>query len=106
MSHPKPRLVVTVFCLFSLLAGCAIHRDPDPKEVMSRVRIGMTKDDIIDRIGPPDDNWGPVYSECSEYGFGKFGADRYAIYFNNQRRVIFSEHAPCSLDRARTLGTR
>ncbi|BAN27026.1 hypothetical protein BRPE64_DCDS00900 (plasmid) [Caballeronia insecticola] len=92
--------------MLSVFAGCAFHADPDPKEVMSRVRVGMTKDDVVDRLGPPDDNWGPVYSECSEYGFGKTNADRYAIYFNNQRRVIYSEHAACNLNRSRALGTR
>jgi hypothetical protein len=92
-------------CLFAMLSGC-ITSNPDPAEVMARVKPGMTKDEMIDRVGPPDGNWGPWHSQCIEYGFGKYAADRYAVYINNQNRVVFSEHARCSVKRAESVGLR
>jgi osmotically inducible lipoprotein OsmE len=102
----KTCFVAGLVCLLTAVAGCSTVKDPDPKEVMSRVRIGMTNDDVVDRLGPADASWGPEYARCLEYTFGKQGADRYAIYFNNQRRVTYSEHAECKLKRAQRLGLR
>jgi hypothetical protein len=91
-------------CVVASLSGCA--SDPNPTEVMSQVHVGMTKDEVIDRLGPPDGNWGPWHSQCIEYGFKKYAMDRYAIYINNKDRVIFTEHAGCSVARAEQLGLR
>ena len=89
------------------LNGCsAFVKDPDPKEYMSRVKVGMTRGEVEDRLGPPDGNWGPWHSVCTEYGFGKYGTDRYAIYYNNQSRVVFTEHAGCNIARAKQVGLR
>ncbi|WP_321797294.1 outer membrane protein assembly factor BamE [Caballeronia sp. J97] len=89
------------------LSGCsAFSKDPDPKEYMSRVKVGMTRADVEDNLGPPDGSWGPWHSVCTEYGFGKHGADRYSIYYNNQSRVVFMEHAGCSVTRAKEVGLR
>jgi hypothetical protein len=91
-------------CMLTVLSGCA--SDPSGPEVMSQVKIGMTKDQVIDRLGPPDGTWGPWHSQCIEYGFARFARDRYAVYINNQSRVIFTEHAACNPQRAIELGLR
>jgi outer membrane protein assembly factor BamE (lipoprotein component of BamABCDE complex) len=97
-------VLACVACVLSVLFGCA--SEPVATDVMSRVHVGMTKDDVIDRLGPPDGNWGPWHSQCLEYGFQKYAKDRYALYVNNQERVIYIEHANCNVKRAESLGLR
>ncbi|WP_086972826.1 outer membrane protein assembly factor BamE domain-containing protein, partial [Caballeronia glebae] len=73
------------------LSGCsAFVKDPDPREYMSRVKIGMTRADVEDHLGPPDGNWGPWHSQCTEYAFNSHGGDRYSVYYNNQSRVVYT----------------
>ncbi|CCD40131.1 unnamed protein product [Candidatus Paraburkholderia kirkii UZHbot1] len=89
------------------LNGCsAFVKDPHPQEYMSRVKGGMTRGDVEDRLGPPDRSWGSWHSVCTEYGFGNHGTDRYAIYYNNQSRVVYTEHAGCNIARAKQVGLR
>lgn len=98
---------VSLICVLIGLSGCSsLVKDPDPQEYMSRVKIGMTRADVEDSLGPPDGNWGPWHSQCTEYGFGKHGADRYAIYYNNKSRVVYTEHGACSVAKAREVGLR
>jgi outer membrane protein assembly factor BamE (lipoprotein component of BamABCDE complex) len=91
-------------CIAAMLGACA--SEPNPVDVMSRVKPGMTKDEVIDRLGPPDGSWGPWHSQCIEYGFQKYARDRYAIYINNRSRVVYIEHATCSVKRATEVGLR
>jgi hypothetical protein len=89
------------------LNGCSVlSKDPDPQQYMSRVKIGMTRADVEDSLGPPDGNWGPWYSPCTEYAFQKHGTDRWSVYYNNQNRVVFTEHAACNVQRAKQVGLR
>ncbi|BBQ01313.1 hypothetical protein BSFA1_64410 (plasmid) [Burkholderia sp. SFA1] len=107
MIQSKACLAWALVCAVLGLNGCAAFiPDPNPTEFMSRVKIGMTRADVEDRLGPPDGNWGPWHSQCTEYGFGKHGADRYAVYYNNQSRVVFTEHANCNVERAKEVGLR
>jgi hypothetical protein len=100
----KFSMLASVACIVTMLGGCA--SEPYGPDVMSRVKVGMTKDQVVDRLGPPDGNWGPWYSQCIEYGFGAYARDRYALYTNNQSRVVFIEHAKCNLQRAEQMGLR
>jgi hypothetical protein len=104
MLKMKYSVLAGVMCLLSVLSGCA--SEPNGPEVMSRVQVGMSKDEVVDRLGPPDGNWGPWHSQCIEYGFRKYATDRYAIYVNNRNRVIAIDHAQCSVKRAEQLGLR
>ncbi|SAK82861.1 hypothetical protein AWB79_05542 [Caballeronia hypogeia] len=99
--------LVGLACVLAGLSACAAFiPEPDPTEFMSRVKVGMTRADVEDRLGPPDGNWGPWHSLCTEYGFGKHGADRYSVYYNNQTRVVYTEHAACNVTRAKEVGLR
>jgi hypothetical protein len=109
MRDSKAWVATGLICVLAGLAGCSTFgkdKDPDPRDYMSRVKTGMTRADVEDRLGPPDGSWGPWYSVCTEYGFSKWGTDRYAIYYNNQKRVVFTEHAACNPKRAEQLGLR
>lgn len=107
MPELNARVIVMLACVLIGLNGCsAFVKDPDPKEYMSPVKVGMTRAEVEDRLGPPDGSWGPWHSQCTEYGFGKHGSDRYSIYFNNQSRVVYTEHAACNVQRARQVGLR
>ncbi|SAK77907.1 hypothetical protein AWB77_03703 [Caballeronia fortuita] len=107
MFQSKVCSVVGLVLVLIGLNGCSVFiKDPDPTEFMSRVKVGMTRADVEDHLGPPDGSWGPWHSVCTEYGFGKHGVDRYAVYYNNQSRVVFTEHAGCSVSRARQVGLR
>ncbi|EKS69470.1 MULTISPECIES: outer membrane protein assembly factor BamE [Caballeronia] len=89
------------------LNGCsAFVKDPDPQEYMSRVKVGMTRAEVEDSLGPPDGNWGPWHSLCTEYAFKKHGTDRWSVYYNNQNRVVYTEHAGCNVKRAKEVGLR
>ena len=89
------------------LNGCsAFVKDPDPQEYMSRVKVGMTRAEVEDSLGPPDGNWGPWQSLCTEYAFKKHGTDRWSVYYNNQNRVVYTEHAGCTVKRAKEVGLR
>ncbi|BCQ27004.1 outer membrane protein assembly factor BamE (plasmid) [Caballeronia sp. NK8] len=107
MLKSKTCLVMALLGALIGLNGCsAFIPDPDPTEYMSRVKIGMTRADVEDHLGPPDGNWGPWHSQCTEYAFKKHGVDRYSVYYNNQNRVVFTEHAACNVARAREVGLR
>ncbi|SAK53062.1 hypothetical protein AWB76_01802 [Caballeronia temeraria] len=89
------------------LSGCAAFiKDPDPQEYMAPVKVGMARAEVEDKLGPPDGNWGPWYSVCTEYAFKKHGTDRWSVYYNNQSRVVYTEHAGCNLERAKQVGLR
>jgi hypothetical protein len=104
MRELKRFVTASVAGIAVIVCGCA--SDPSPADVMARVKPGMTKGEVIDRLGPPDNSWGPWHSQCIEYGFGKYARDRYAVYINNQSRVVYSEHAVCSVKRSEELGLR
>ncbi|SAK57877.1 hypothetical protein AWB75_02278 [Caballeronia catudaia] len=107
MIKSKLFLALALLAVLLGLNGCAAFiPDPNPQEYMSRVKIGMTRADVEDNLGPPDGNWGPWHSLCTEYAFGKNGVDRYAVYYNNQNRVVFTEHAGCNVTRAKQVGLR
>lgn len=107
MLESKACGVVGLVLILTGLSGCSVFsKDPDPREYISRVKVGMTREDVEDNLGPPDGNWGPWHSQCTEYAFKDHGADRWSVYYNNQHRVVYTEHAACNVKRAKEVGLR
>jgi hypothetical protein len=105
MRGMKLFVIAGAACVLASLHGC-MTSEPNGAAVMTQVKPGMTKDEVVDRLGPPDGNWGPWHSQCIEYGFGRYAKDRYAVYVNNQSRVVLVEHAGCNVKRAEEAGLR
>ena len=107
MLKSKVCVLTGLLCVVLGLSACSFSsKEPNPQQYMSRVQVGMTRAAVEDHLGPPDGNWGPWHSQCTEYAFGKDGVDRYSVYYNNQSRVVYSEHASCNLARAKQVGLR
>ncbi|WP_175772694.1 hypothetical protein [Paraburkholderia phenazinium] len=50
---------------------------------MSSVHPGMTRDDVVNRIGPPDHLYGPNGNDCLEYSLGDDGQVPFAVHFRD-----------------------
>ncbi|NIE68062.1 hypothetical protein [Burkholderia sp. Ax-1719] len=90
-----------VVCLAALaaalgLSACVSSSIPAPEVTMSKVTRGMSQNDVIARVGPPDRVRGENGNECYQYALGKYGDVPFAVYFQRQA-VVASERASCNL---------
>jgi hypothetical protein len=63
---------------------------------MSKVTRGMSQNDVIARVGPPDRVRGENGNECYQYALGKYGTVPFAVYFRRQA-VVASESGSCNV---------
>jgi hypothetical protein len=74
------------------ISACAPTKKPE--SVMSSVHPGMTRDDVVSRIGPPDHLYGATGKDCFEYLLGDDGHVPFAVYFSGNIAVT-AVHANC-----------
>ncbi|POR49500.1 hypothetical protein B0G62_111169 [Paraburkholderia eburnea] len=86
---------VALFAAFGLSA-CVSSPTPAPEVTMSMVKHGMSQNDVIARVGPPDRMRGENGNECYQYALGKYGDVPFAVYFRYQT-VVASERGSCNL---------
>lgn len=87
------RLVCCALFVVALgISACASTIKPE--SVMSSVRPGMTRDDVVNRIGPPDHLYGSTGNDCFEYSLGDNGQVPFAVYFRGDIAVT-AVHANC-----------
>ncbi len=90
-----------VVCLAALaaalgLSACVSSSIPAPEVTMSKVTRGMSQNEVIARVGPPDRMRGQNGNECYQYALGKYGDVPFAVYFRHAA-VVASERASCNL---------
>lgn len=86
---------VAILAAFGLSA-CVSSSIPAPEVTMSTVTRGMSQNDVIARVGPPDRVRGENGNECYQYALGKYGNVLFAVYFR-QQAVVASEQGTCNL---------
>ena len=69
---------------------------PAPDVTISSITQGMTQNDVMKRIGPPDRVLGENGNECFQYALGKYGDVPFAVYFK-QRAIAATTRAKCDL---------
>ena len=84
-------LVATV-----LAASACTSPTPAPDVTISSITQGMTQNDVIKRIGPPDRVLGENGNECFQYALGKYGNVPFAVYFR-QSDVAATASAKCNM---------
>lgn len=97
----KTLLCCTLAAAALALAACSAPT-AKPETVMSTVAPGMTQNDVIKRVGPPDRFYGESGNECFQYALGKYGDVPFAIYFKRQT-VIATARASCDPAQVRAL---
>jgi len=75
-------------------ASACTSPTPAPDVTISSITHGMTQNDVIKRIGPPDRMLGENGNECFQYALGNDGDVPFAVYFR-QRAVTATARAKC-----------
>lgn len=100
---PTPRTVTCVLGLFAVLLtleGCFFFRSkPDPKaqEITSRLSPGLTTEEVIELVGPPQRRGQNLFDKKKEYWIYEFVKERKGkkrsgnASRNGQERVLDSE---------------
>jgi hypothetical protein len=78
------------------MSACISSPVPAPEVTMSKVTRGMSQNDVIARVGPPDRVRGENGNECYQYALGKYGDVPFAVYFHRQA-VVASERGSCNV---------
>ncbi|WP_322053845.1 hypothetical protein [Paraburkholderia bannensis] len=78
------------------LSACISAPLPAPEVTMAKVTRGMSQNDVIARVGPPDRVRGENGNECYQYALGKYGDVPFAVYFR-QQAVVASERGSCNV---------
>jgi hypothetical protein len=99
----KVMMASLVAAMAVVVSGCA---GTPPEQTAAQVKQGLTQDQVIVRLGPPDRFMGPIYAQCFEYRLGKTGQYPYSVYFNRDKRAVFANNANCSVDMAKRVGIR
>lgn len=77
-------------------ASACTSPTPAPDVTISSVTRGMTQNDVIKHIGPPDRTLGENGNECFQYALGNYGDVPFAVYFK-QHAVTTTARAKCNL---------
>jgi osmotically inducible lipoprotein OsmE len=86
MNFEINRLVCCALFVIALgISACASTIKPE--SVMSLVHPGMTRDDVVNRIGPPDHLYGSTGNDCLEYSLGDDGKAPFAVYLRGDIAV-------------------
>ena len=100
---PTPRTVTCVLGLFAMLLsleGCFFFRSkPDPKaqEITSRLSPGLTTDEVLDLVGPPQRRGQNLFDKKKEYWIYELATQQKSkkrsdtASRNGQGRVLDSE---------------
>jgi hypothetical protein len=78
------------------VSACMSSPTPAPDVTISFIKQGMTQNEVMKRIGPPDRMLGENGNECYQYALGKYGNVPFAVYFK-QRVVAATDRANCNL---------
>jgi hypothetical protein len=81
-------------------ASACTSPTPSPDVTISYVTEGMTQNDVVKRIGPPDRVLGENGNECFQYALGPYGNVPFAVYFR-QHIVSAKTRAKCNLAQVR-----
>lgn len=75
------------------LAACA--SSVKPEQIMTKVTPGMSQTEVVQRIGPPDNQTTNAGNDCFQYSLGDTGTP-FAVYFDGQHRVSGTARSVCS----------
>ncbi|WP_028224782.1 outer membrane protein assembly factor BamE domain-containing protein [Paraburkholderia ferrariae] len=75
------------------LAACA--SSVKPETIISQVSPGMTQQDVVRRIGPPDSEYGASGNSCFQYALGDNSGTHFAVFFDDQQRVTAAMRGSC-----------
>jgi len=77
---------VVLFLLLANLTACA-GLNPGMKADAPPIRVGSTEQEVLDRLGYPEDYTSTAYSECWHYGLTYWWQPRATICFRNGKVV-------------------
>lgn len=78
----------------ALLALAACASSPKPDKLIATVTPGLTKTELINRLGPPDGEYEYMGQNCFQYALGDTNVPL-AVYFDAQARVAGTVRAAC-----------
>jgi osmotically inducible lipoprotein OsmE len=66
-----------------------------PDKVIGSVSLGLTRTELMQRIGPPDRQYQYADRDCFQYALGEESQVPLAVYFDSQGRVATADRAIC-----------
>lgn len=83
------------FAIATLLSLAACASSAKPERLISSVTTGMTEGEVMKRLGPPEHEYADTANDCFQYTLGEDEAVPFAVYFDDQHRVIAAARANC-----------
>ncbi|WP_322009095.1 outer membrane protein assembly factor BamE domain-containing protein [Paraburkholderia sp. J12] len=89
----KPTLCAIAAAALLGLAACA--SSVKPESIISQVSRGMTQQEVVRRIGPPDGEYTYAGNNCFQYALGDNNGTRFAVFFDADQRVTSAARGSC-----------
>jgi hypothetical protein len=88
----RAAVVVPLIVPFLALAACA--SGPKPEQIIASVTPGMSQTELVQKIGPPDNEYSAGGRTCFQYAIGDKNVPL-AVYFDDQHRVAGTARGAC-----------